>query len=98
MSENINPKYIARPLLLPGLLLEPGDEVLIVDSRGRAIKGVFLGYASKFLALSNDCSDTPTRFINIQRINEIMVLWRGKCVEGNRSEETRSTQTTRNDN
>jgi hypothetical protein len=71
--------YMAKPLALPGLILEPGDLVIIVDSRGRAIKGVFLGYSSSFLALGNDCQQ-PLRFINIRRVNEIIILQRGYCL------------------
>jgi len=75
-------RYQARPLVLPGLLLEPGDEIMVVDSRGRVVKGIFLGYASKFIAIANACGEPPYRFINIQRVNEIIVLRRANCVEG----------------
>jgi hypothetical protein len=74
--------YLAKPLILPGLALEPGDMIIIVDSRGRAIKGVFLGYSSSFLALGDDCQQ-PIRFINIRRVNEIIILRRGYCLGNN---------------
>jgi len=72
--------YIARPLILPGLILQPGDMVVIVDSRGRVIRGVFLGYASAFIAIGENCKENkPYRFLNIKRINEIIV--EGSCNE-----------------
>ena len=82
-------EFNARPLYLPGVILEPGDLIIIVDSRGRVIKGVFKGYASKFIALSNECNEEPGRFMNIQRVNEIYILKRGYCVtsEGENSHE-----------
>jgi len=85
----IEEKYLARPLHLPGLVLVPGDMIMVVDSRGRVIKGVFLGYASSFIALGGeDCK--PIRFINIRRLNEILVLKRGAtCNEREEREENR---------
>lgn len=74
-------EFNARPLYLPGLILEPGDLIIIVDSRGRVIKGVFRGYASKFIALSDGCNEEPGRFMNIQRVNEIYILKRNYCVQ-----------------
>lgn len=82
-------EYRSRPLYLPGLTLEPGDLVIVMDSRGRVIKGIFLGYASKFIAIANNCGEAPYRFINIQRLNEIIVIQRGACVEGEGGKESR---------
>lgn len=97
--------YETRPLYLPGLIIEPGDLILIVDSRGRAIRAVFKGYASKFLALANNCKEEPNRFINIQRVNEILVLKKSYCIrielgdknEGNECKENGSTKDNCND-
>ena len=72
---------IARPLILPGIELIPGDLVIVIDSRGRAVKGIFMGYAAGFVGLSNECNKKPNRFINIRRINEVLIIKERYCVK-----------------
>lgn len=72
-------KWSPRELTLPGVTLRPGDLVVITDSRGRSISGVFRGYASSFIALSSGCDDEPSRFLNIRKVNEIVVLRYDYC-------------------
>ncbi len=77
-EENIG---FRRPLYLPGIVVKPGDLVIIVDTRGRTIKGVFMGYSSKFIALADECENKPSRFINIQKVLEITILKSAYCSE-----------------
>ena len=78
---SLEEQIAARPLHLPGLILIPGYEIVVKDSRGSVVKGVFVGYASSFIALAASCeSRRPVRFLNIRRVNEIIVL--GRCEYG----------------
>ena len=86
--EELLDRIAARPLHLPGLILIPGYKIVVKDSRGSVVSGVFLGYASSFIALAASCGNQqPVRFLNIRRVNEIIVLGRCEHNEGENSVE-----------
>ena len=77
---NINgTNYFSRCLTLPTIQLCGGEKLIIIDSRGQAILGVFKGFASGFLALAPDCDNPANIFVNIKRVNKIIVG--GRCDE-----------------